>query len=188
MEEEKKVKVTEKEAKNKIIQRLRNRKIVCSLKNRMGEDISNENFDMEIRPTIQHAFYDRAKEDDYDKVNIQISTDSYPHTRRRLNDFDVINGVYSELVEKVNFIIAEDIKKKQIEQVKENSKQKNLEILKEKLQGLGARKEQYGDSYKIKNKYFEITFFAHEDRISIDIEEPADMTLDQAIELINKLK
>ena len=100
----------------------------------------------------------------------------------------MINGDYSELVGKVKFIIAEDIKKKQEEQVKESNEKKNLGILKEKLQGLGARKEQYGDSYKIKNKYFEITFFAHEDSISVDIEESNDMTLDQAIELIKKLQ
>jgi len=187
MEEEKKVKVTEKEAKNKIIQRLRNRKIICSLGNRFREDISNENFDIEIRSFHYYSGYSNEIRD-YDKVNIQISTKSYPHIRRRLNEFDVMNGDYSELVEKIKFIIAEDIKKKQEEKIKENNKQKNLEILKEKLQGLGARKEQYGDSYKIKNKYFEIHFFAHEDRISIDIEEPNDMTLDQAIELIKKLQ
>jgi len=187
MEEEKKVIITEKEARNKIIQKLCNRKIVCLITDKFREDIGNENFYMEINSSYYYGGYSHETKN-FDKVNIQISTKEYPHTRRRLNEFDVMNGDYNLLVEKVKFIIQEDIKKKQELKIKENNEKKNLEILKEKLKGLGAKKEQYGDSYKIKNKYFEMTFFAYEDRISIDIEEPTDMTLDQAIELINKLK
>ena len=187
MEEKKEIKITEKEAKDKIIQKLRNRKIVCSLADRIGEDISNDNFDMDINSAIYYPTWSNG-ERDYSKVNIQISTKEYPHTRRRLNDFDVINGDYKLLVEKVNFIIEEDMIKKQAEQLKGYNEKNNLKILKEKLQGLGAKKEQYGDSLNIKTKYFTISFFATDTGIDVDIEDDREMTIDQAIELIKKLK
>lgn len=187
MDEEKKVIITETETRNKIIQKLRNRKIDCLIKDNFREDIGNENFIMDIRSAYYYGNWSN-EERNYNKVNIQISTREYPHTRRRLNNFDVNKGDYKELAEKVKFIIQEDIKKKQEQQLKENNEKKNLDILKEKLQGLGARKEHYGDNYKIRNKYFEMTFYAFDDRISVDIKEPKDMTIDQAIELIKKLQ
>jgi hypothetical protein len=193
MEEEKKVKVTEKEARNKIIQKLRNRKIICLITDKFREDISNENFELEINTSHYYSGWSNEEGDydkvrDYDKVNISIKTKEYPHIRRALKEFDILKGNYSDLAEKVKFIIQEDIKKKQELKVKIGNQNSNLELLKEKLKGLGARKEYYSDSYIIKNKFFIMTFCAYDDRISVDIEEPADMTIDQAVELIKKLK
>jgi hypothetical protein len=187
MEEQKIVKVTEKQAISKILQRLRSRKIVCEKYNYAFGDIRNENFLMEV--SSAHYFSGWSdEENDYDKVNIKIRTNEYPHIRRAFKDFDILKGNYNDLAEKVKFIIEEDIKKKKELKVKMENQNYNLRLLEEKLKGLGAKKEHYGDSYEIKNKFFTMTFYAFDDKISVDIEETADMTLDQAIELIKKVQ
>src|SRR3989304_3128578 len=123
--EEKNIKITKKEAINKIIQKLRNRKVVCLFKDNYRQDITNDNFTMGISSACYYPAWSND-ERNYDKVNIQIFTQEYPHTRRRLNNFNVINGDYKELVEKVQFIIADDIIKKQTKQKKEINEKKNL--------------------------------------------------------------
>jgi hypothetical protein len=187
MKEEIMIKITEKEAINKIIKKLRNRKIICQLGTGYKDDIENQNFDMEINSGLYYNTWS-TKEKEYEIINIQISTKEYPHTRRRLNKFNVDTGNYDELIEKIKLIIREDIKKKQELEVKIKTQNSNLELLKEKIKGLGAKKEQYGEGYVFKNKYFIVTFDAFEDKIGVDIKENEDLSIDQAIELIKKLQ
>lgn len=187
LEEKKKIIITEQEAINKIIQKLHNRKIICGKKDKYRQDIINENFIMKIGSAYYYPGWSN-EERNYDKVNIQISTQEYPHTRRRFNEFNITTGNYKNLVEKVKFIIQEDIKKKQEKQTKENSERNNFKILKEKLKGLGARKEQYGDNLIIKTKYFKVNFSATDTGIDVYLEDSRNLTIEQAIEMINKLK
>jgi len=187
MEEQKKVKVTNKESRNIIIRKLRNRKIICSLNENCGGDIVSDNFGLEILSCERGNYYS-GEEREYVKVNIQISTNESPHTLRRLNDFDVLKGDYKLLTEKVKFIIQDDLRIKKEQTLKEILEHNNLELLGQKLRGTGSRHSE-GDSYYIKKtKYGEFTFYAHEDRISVDFEENRDMTLEQGIEMLNKLK
>jgi hypothetical protein len=188
MEEQVKPKMNQKEAKNYIIQKLRNRKIICAITDKFREDISSENFLLEIISAGYHGFMDRYEDRNYSKINIKIVTISYPHVRRAVKDFDLKTGDYSLLAEKVNFIIKADIKMKDLEKEKELKQSNFQKILKEKLEVLGAIKGHYGDMYKIKTKYFEMKFWAFDTGIRVNIEEPSDMTIDQAIELIKKLQ
>jgi hypothetical protein len=187
MEEQIKVKVTEKEAKNYIIKKLRNRKVVCSSNDNCLGEIASDNFGLEIRSTHYAGWYNR-EETDYAEVNLQISTVESPHIRRRLPKFNIKNGNYNELSEKVKFIIKENMRLKQEENKKEKLQRSNLELLGSKLRGTGARHIQEDNYYLKKTKYGEFTFYAHEDRISVDFEENNDMTLEQGIEMLNKLQ
>ena len=184
--EEKKIIVTKDEAIKKIVAKIKNNKIICVSGNGYRDDIENENFEMEI--SSSHYYSYSNEERNYDMINISIKTKEYPHIRRALKAFDIMNGNYSFLVEKINFIIQEDVKMKEVKKAKENKQDFNLKLLREKLQGLGAKKGTFCDSYHIKNKYLDISFYAYADKISVDIKEIDNLTLDQAIELIKKLQ
>lgn len=179
-------KVTKTEATNQIKEKLRSRKIKCQNSEGYTKDIINDNFSMEIRSA--HYYGWSSEERNFDKVHINIKTTEYPHIRRALKDFDVTNNNYQSLIKKVKFIITEDLRIKHVKANQENKRFKNLTILKEQLTGLGAIKDEYGDGLVIQTKYFKVTFTPSEKEINIDLEDFSELSVKQAIEMINKLK
>jgi hypothetical protein len=106
---------------------------------------------------------------------------------RRFKKFDLINGDYDLLARKINECKAIGSKNYLVEQAKENNKLEAQEEVNLKLKGL-SKKERYSDTRYIETPYFRIEFNPTQEGIIIDIEDIKIKTIEQALELYNKIK
>ncbi len=171
--------ITYSEAENILIEKLKEK----GIKFTDGYRITGENFKIDFRGKgyLHH---------DYEKINITISTlgysSQYPHSiKKYLRNFDIINGDYDKIIEKINFIISENKKMEKLLQKNEKLGKENFTKSLLKFKKYNPKMSEYVNGFEIRTNNLVVTICPDSDE---NIEISFKGNYEDLIKLLDKIK